>query len=143
METKAGTRGVIFVTFLRSMKANRKYLIALAVIMVPLGGTWAYREKSAALAESRRQAESAAAADGKVSDRGAPRPSKKEIRDKTRAWQEQLLADHPDMAVSYREVAKENNGYLQWLDFMDECRTNGMVSGNDTLGRMRPLMRPM
>lgn len=126
-ETKSIVVGVISVTFLQFVKTNRKYLIALAVIMVPLGGTWVYRERNAARAASVGRAEASGLADGKATDRGAPRPSKKEIRDKASAWQKQLLADHPEMEVEFRKVADEDNGYLQWLNFMDECRANGKM----------------
>lgn len=53
--------------------------------------------------------------------------TKKEIREKARVWKEHLLAARPDMKVEFREVADKDNGFLQWLDFMDECRSNGKI----------------
>ncbi|QJE99005.1 hypothetical protein [Luteolibacter luteus] len=112
------------------MKINRSHGILLALIMIPAVGIWAYREKNSASTKTGMQVESAESAEGKVSDRGGPRPSKKEIRDKAKAWQQRLLEDHPEMALSARQVAAEDNGYLQWLAFIEECRANGKMVGN-------------
>lgn len=112
------------------MKMNRNYLVALALVMASAMGTWAYREKNADPGKNKNLAESATDDSGKASDRGGPRPSKKEIRDKAKAWQQRLLEDYPEMAIGSRQVAAEDNGYLQWLEFIKECRANGTMVEN-------------
>lgn len=47
-------------------------------------------------------------------------------------WYERLLADHPGLAVDFREVPDEENGFLQWLRFVDGLPTD--ADGRPTLG---------
>ena len=61
----------------------------------------------------------------KTADRSATGIQRKDVSAEARAWQERLLEKHPGLAVEFRTVADEDNGYLQWLAFIDECRATG------------------
>lgn len=61
----------------------------------------------------------------KAADRSATGIQRKDVSGEARAWLERLLAGHPGLAVEFRAVADEDNGYLQWLAFIDECRATG------------------
>ena len=42
-----------------------------------------------------------------------------QIRARAKELSERVLARYPELAVTYKDVPDEENGFLQWLDFME------------------------
>ena len=60
-------------------------------------------------------------------DKPKPRRSEKKVRQMADRWYEELLAKHPEMAVTYKDVPDAENGFLKLLDFMDRYRNGDML----------------
>ena len=58
-------------------------------------------------------------------DQQTPRRSEKELRRLGDLWYEELLAKHPEMAVTYKDVPDAENGFLKLLDFADRYGSGG------------------
>ncbi|WP_367871738.1 hypothetical protein [Luteolibacter sp. Populi] len=58
-------------------------------------------------------------------DRTKPLRSEREIRRLAERWYQQILEKHPEMAVTYKEVPDNENGFLKLLDFIDRYGKHG------------------
>jgi hypothetical protein len=57
---------------------------------------------------------------GKSGPERPDRPDPRRLRKEADAWMDRLLANHPGLQIKYRDVPDAENGYLQWLAFIDE-----------------------
>jgi hypothetical protein len=57
---------------------------------------------------------------GKTGPERPDRPDPRKARKEADAWMDRLLANHPGLQIEYRDVPDAENGYLQWIDFIDE-----------------------
>lgn len=60
-------------------------------------------------------------------DKPKPRRSEEKVRQMADRWYEELLARHPEMAVTYKDVPDAENGFLKLLDFMDRYQDGYML----------------
>jgi hypothetical protein len=61
--------------------------------------------------------------EGRPSKSCPARPTRvdpRKVRKEADAWMERLLASHPGLQIEYRDVPDAENGYLQWVAFIDE-----------------------
>lgn len=65
-----------------------------------------------------------------------PERSQKAIRAAADRWYEEILARHPELAVTWKEVPDDENGFLQWLDFIDRCKANGALDLPEDIDKM-------
>ncbi|WP_035612869.1 hypothetical protein [Haloferula sp. BvORR071] len=63
---------------------------------------------------------------GKSTDRHAEtKLDRKAIDEAAERWYQELLAKHPEFRIEYRTVPDEQNGYLQWIGFLQKLGTKG------------------
>ena len=72
---------------------------------------------------------------------GSQRPpdskrSEKRIRAEAEEWYARIIATHPEMAVAYKDVPNEQNGFLQWQLFLDRCSANGALDLPEDITKM-------
>lgn len=65
-----------------------------------------------------------------------PERSQKAIRAAADRWYEEILSRHPELAVTYKDVPDDENGFLQWLDFIDRCKANGALDLPEDIDKM-------
>lgn len=59
-------------------------------------------------------------------DRSKTRRPAKDIRAQADRWYAKILEDNPDMAVTYRDIPDDRNGFLQLLEFMERQGKDGL-----------------
>ena len=59
-------------------------------------------------------------------DRSEPQRSAKEVRRLADQWYARILEKHPEMAVTFKDVPDDENGFLKLLDFIDRYGPNGI-----------------
>lgn len=108
----------------KSVRRNAMYvgfvilLIALLALMGRGGGKWLDTDK-------KHSQTSTATRYLETKKRRDDAATRKALRIESERVFQEMLERHPELKVTYKDVADEDNGFLQWLNFIDRYHTEG------------------
>lgn len=103
--------------------SKRSVLTGAGILAILAIGGFTVIEKNGGLSGTSRpdgaQADEAPASAKHDTNRSKAERSERELQQRADQWYQQILERHPEMAVSFKDVPDDENGFLQLLNFTD------------------------